>query len=384
VVRIGVAVPPKVRRQLLIAVAIVFFAGIYIGKISSRMPDFEVYQRAGDRAWTAEQLYRADDGHYQFKYLPAFAVAMVPIGMLSEPVAKATWYVCSVALLAGLLTLSLRLLPERRRTDALLVGATIVLLAKFYGHELELGQVNILMAFLIVAAARLMQTGRESAAGLLIAAAVVVKPYAVLFLPYLIVRRKTSSIVTVVVGLVVAFLAPAILYGLDGNAALLKEWWRTVTETTAPNLMDRNNVSAASVFTRSLGPGRPAELLATASVLALLLSAGFVFARRSNLAFPEGLEIGLLLTIMPIVSPQGWDYVFLISTPAVMYLVNYADGLPRSMRIGVTIALLVIAFSIFDLIGRRAYAAVMSWSIITACYVVVIAGLVTLRLRRVA
>jgi hypothetical protein len=75
---------------------------------------------------------------------------------------------------------------------------------------------------------------------------------------------------------------------------------------------------------------------------------------------------------MPIISPEGWDYVFLISTPAVMYLVNYADELPRSTRLGVTIALLVIAFSLFDLMGRRAYTAFMCWSMITACYVIVI------------
>jgi Glycosyltransferase family 87 len=131
-----------------------------------------------------------------------------------------------------------------------------------------------------------MRTGRESGAGLLIASAVVIKSYAVLFVPYLIARRKTASIVPVVIGLGVALLAPAALYGFEGNAALLEDWWRTVTETTAPNLLDRNNVSAAPVFTRSLGPGRHAEALAAASVLALIAAAAFVFVRRSGL-FPK-------------------------------------------------------------------------------------------------
>jgi Glycosyltransferase family 87 len=64
-----------------------------------------------------------------------------------------------------------------------------------------------------------MRTGRESGAGLLIASAVVIKSYAVLFVPYLIARRKTASIVPVVIGLGVALLAPAALYGFEGNAA---------------------------------------------------------------------------------------------------------------------------------------------------------------------
>ena len=37
----------------------------------------------------------------------------------------------------------------------------------------------------------------------------------------------------------------------------------------------------------------------------------------------------LLLTLIPLLSPQGWDYVFLVSTPAIMLLVNYEDRLPR-------------------------------------------------------
>ena len=46
------------------------------------MVDFEVYRTAAARALDAEPLYRADDGHYQFKYLPAFALAMAPFAWI--------------------------------------------------------------------------------------------------------------------------------------------------------------------------------------------------------------------------------------------------------------------------------------------------------------
>lgn len=42
--------------------------------------DFVVYHRAAVRTLDAEPLYRPDDGHYQFKYLPGFALAMTPFG----------------------------------------------------------------------------------------------------------------------------------------------------------------------------------------------------------------------------------------------------------------------------------------------------------------
>jgi hypothetical protein len=109
-----------------------------------------------------------------------------------------------------------------------------------------------------------------------------------------------------------------------------------------------------------------------------------VFVSRARVASPEPLEAALLLTMMPIVSPQGWDYVFLLATPATMLLVNYRTTLPPAMRALVTVALIVIAFSIYDLMGRAAYQQFMRLSLITACYLVVIAGLAALRWRKVA
>lgn len=373
-----------VRRALWILVTVALVSGAFVVKIQHRMSDYEVYRRAAVRVRAAEPLYRPDDGHYQFKYLPAFAVAALPLGLMPDRAARTVWFAASVALLAVLLRLSLAVLPDRRRAAGMLVGATIVLLGKFYAHELELGQVNILMTALVVAAAWEMKRGREAIAGLLIAGAIVVKPYAVLFVPYLAARRRFASLGTAVAALGAALLIPAVVYGFHGNLLLLGDWWRTVSDTTAPNLLDWNNVSALSVFTRWIGPGDTARTLALLTVGILLATAVFVFAYRRRIEFPEGLEIALLLTMMPIISPQGWDYVFLVSTLAVMYLVNYTDALPKPVRVVVIAALLIVAFSIFDLVGRRAYTGFMRLSIIPICYVVEIAALAILRARRVA
>ena len=360
------------------------FAVLYAKKVERRMPDYEVYRRAAARAARAEPLYRPDDGHYQFKYLPAFAVATLPVGLGHERVVRACWFAVTMLLLVVLLRTTVVALPEMRRSRAALIGATFVLLAKFYAHEIELGQVNILMTTLVVLAVVQIRANREIGAGLLIAAAVVVKPVRRPPVPYLAARRRVGSLVGMAIGLGAALMLPALLYGFAGNLQLLGEWWRTVTATTAPNLMDFNNVSAASVFARWLGPGPTAQALATAMVVALLAVAVAVFAMRGRVSVPEPLEVGLLLTLMPLISPQGWDYVFLLSTLAVMSLVNYSDWLPRYIRAPVIAALLIVAFSIFDLIGRPAYQLFMRLSMITICYLVIIGGLVALRARRIA
>jgi hypothetical protein len=266
----------------------------------------------------------------------------------------------------------------------LLIGATFVLLGKFFVHEIDLGNFNLLMAALVVYAAYCMTRGREALAGALVALAIVIKPYAVLFVPYVLARRRLASIASLLVVFGLALILPAAIYGWEGNAKLLSDWWMTVTSSTDRLLDDRNNVSALSVFTRSLGHGGPAPMLALATVVVLLATAALVFFMRGPIASPEGLEIGILLTMIPIISPQGWDYVFLIAAPGVMYLVNYQSKLPHVLRALVIAALLVVAFSIFDVVGRTAYTAVMKYSVIPICYVVQIAGMAALRARRVA
>ena len=83
----------------------------------------------------------------------------------------------------------------------------------------------------------------------------------------------------------------------------------------------------------------------------------------------------MLLTLMPLVSPQGWDYVFLLATPAVALLVNYEDRLPGAWRWAAGVAIAIAAFSLFDVMGRRAYATFMSLSIVTICFLVVVGAL---------
>src|SRR4030095_7675970 len=111
--------------------------GVFCWRVSGDMHDSEVPWTAANRAAAAEPLYRAEDEHYQFKYLPAFAVLAIPLGVMPLPVAKGVWFVGSVAMLIGLLALSVHLLPEQRKRTAFLVASAIVVLAKFYARELD-------------------------------------------------------------------------------------------------------------------------------------------------------------------------------------------------------------------------------------------------------
>jgi arabinofuranan 3-O-arabinosyltransferase len=375
------------RKQIqgtLVACAALAVAAMFAGpRLAHEMTDFGVYWTAALRAADAEPLYRVDDGHYQFKYLPAFAVLAAPLAAMPLATAKTAWFVFSAALLPVLVSVALALVPDRRKPAWFLVTFTAAVMAKFYGHELVLGQVNILFAVVVAAALLGLRGGREAVAGSLIVVAIVIKPYAVLFLPWLLTRRRRASIIAAVFGIGAVLILPVLAYGPSGAVEQHVDWWRTVTDSTAPNLTNNDNVSLAAFFAKWLGAGPLAGALAAMAGVTLLGLAVVVYLRRGNVPFPEGLEGAMLLTCIPLLSPQGWDYVFLVSTPAVLFLFNYGDVLPRGLRLTTYAALALIGLTLYDVMGRAAYGRFMEWSIITICYGVVIWSLVALRLRQV-
>jgi hypothetical protein len=76
--------------------------------------------------------------------------------------------------------------------------------------------------------------------------------------------------------------------------------------------------------------------------------------------------------------------VFLVATPAVMFILNYFAALAKPLRGAAAAALVVIGFTLYDLMGRAAYSKFMMLSAITVCFLVVVAALASLRMRAVA
>jgi len=109
-----------------------------------------------------------------------------------------------------------------------------------------------------------------------------------------------------------------------------------------------------------------------------------VFYARHGVARPDGLEAALLLTLTPLLSPQGWDFVLVVSTPAIVYLANYHDRLPRLLRPMSVAAVAVMGLTLFDLLGRRLLYTLLEMCVLTLAVFVVIASLCALRLRQVA
>jgi hypothetical protein len=356
-------------------------------RVRHEMVDFGVYRQAATRLTQAQPLYQATDGHYQFKYLPAFAILAVPFTWVDEETAKLMWFALSIGALVLLLRLAVRFVPERRRGVGLLATLTFIFMVKFYAHELILGQSNLLFAVLVVAAIGALQVDADATAGALIGAAVCIKPYGLLFAPWLAVQARTDNrraIVAFATVCFVALIAPAAVYGFKGNFQVLADWWRTVSESTAPNLTGADNVSFAAMWAKWIGQGSAARLLAGLSSAAALAAVIDAWWRRQDSGDPLYLEAAALLLLIPLLSPQGWDYVLLLATPAVALIFDRLPELPRGWKAAAWAAIGVMGLTMFDLLGRTMYGRLMSWSVITLAAIGVLICLSKLRRLKLA
>jgi len=363
---------------------VILAAAAYTARIQREMVDFAVYRTAADRAMTGEHLYRESDGHYRFKYLPAFAFAMAPFAKLDPEAAKVIWFALSIGLLSAFVRWSVRSLPERRRTEHALIWLTILFMGKYYVRELDLGQTNVLLGTVLVGALLSAQIDQRGLAGALVAIGVFIKPYAVVLLPWLAVSAGLTGVGVAAIVLALGLGLPAFVYGWTGNLHEIEGWYRTVTESTPSTLVIPENISFATMWSKWIGIGQAANTLAVLTgVLAIAIVAA-AMARRRQVSEPNYLEFGLLMLLVPLLSPQGWDYVLLLATPAVICLIDRLGDMSRPWKWATLTALIILSFSIFDLIGRKLYVALMELSILSVCAVAAMVSLLQLRWKKLA
>jgi hypothetical protein len=353
------------------------------------MVDFAVNYNAAQRLRLGETLYRTSDGHYQFKYMPFSAFLYLPLTLVPLDAAKGVWYAVVVVSTVLVFTLTIRLLrPVRKRALFISLTAALVL-GRYFLREIDLGQINALITTLLLVMilhydSWLHRAGpprEERAAGLSWGLATALKPYALIYLPYFVLKRRWLAVVSGLAVLGLAVLSPALFYGLPGNFRVLGEWRSTLSASTPRLFSAQDNVSIMGFLTKWTSRQQDsflpyAAVLAGLAALVLIL----IYLGRKT-SRPQILEGFLLLALIPLVSPLGWDYTMLSSAPAVMLILSHLDKYPRPARIILYVTFAVIAFSLFDLMGRAFFERFMSLSVITICFMSLIGYVAFLRIK---
>ncbi len=383
---------PGRKRAWLAAGAIVLLAALFWLKGRTAMADFEVNYKAGGRLLAGETLYRTADEHWQFKYSPFSAVVYLPLSFLPLPAAKAVWFFITAVAIAAVVLLSIKIMGRARPPTVLAAGLAAACLARFFLRELELGQINaiitVILLLMVLELGKLRRTGNsvgpEIRAGIYWGLASALKPYAVIFLPYLVLRRRFRALVAGLAVIGGSLVVPAAFYGFRGLQTVLREWYETLSRSTPALFTTQDNVSLLALFSKwTQDPGLSGILFAGATgALALLTLAAVAKGKSVKDQLP--LDAALLLLFIPLLSPLGWDYTFLSAYPAILIVLSLWDRFPGAGRIVLALSFGLIGLALYDVLGRRLYASYMALSIPTLCFLVLAAAMFYLRLEKAA
>lgn len=93
------------------------------------------------------------------------------------------------------------------------------------------------------------------------------------------------------------------------------------------------------------------------------------------------LDGALILTLIPLASPLGWDYTFQMALLAVALIVNSRAAFAKPVQWLLAANFAVVALALYDTMGRVVYGAFMRWSVTTVNFMIVVMALAYLRFR---
>ena len=178
--------------------------------LNAGLSPYESHILASPPIWDGIDRYQ----HSRFLYPPLVATLFQPVADLPYHVAKVAWMIVGLLALFGALLLSMRLVGVRLTEPAAWITWLVALTFHPLLTFLERGQIDSLTLLLLTGGIALLCTRRrEGTAGLLIAAATLLKLHTVLLLPFLVLRRRRRALAGYAIGGVLILILSLIFNG---------------------------------------------------------------------------------------------------------------------------------------------------------------------------
>jgi alpha-1,2-mannosyltransferase len=311
---------------VLVAAAAVYLQHLVYGP-NHGFFDLKVYRGAIGWWLDGRPLYEFTQGRttYGFTYPPFAALCLLPLALLSQQAAAVVLTAAGAALVAaGTWWL---VAPVARRHGwppwfAAAVALPVVVVLEPVRETLGFGQVNLLLAALVVADVVALRRGaRWAGAGIGLATAVKLTP--AVFVLYLVGTRRWRP-ACVAVG---TFLGATLLASAVAPGTSWRYWTSTLWDTSRVGLLDKtSNQSIQGLLARTTDSGK----VLWAALAALVLATALWRAVRAYRSGDELVGVTLVGLAASLVSPISWTHHLVWVVPAALVLVDVAAGTPLS------------------------------------------------------
>jgi Glycosyltransferase family 87 len=357
-------------------IALVLLAAIYYPLFGKGVRGLAFYVQAGQCILSDQPLIACAPG---YSYSPALAALVMPIGFVPAALQELIWY----AICVGSLVVTVRLAEVM--AESLYPGATLgrnllalraVTLGLCAKHILDVLNYEAYDApalAMIMLGVWMLITGREGRSGFWLGAATAVRATPLIYLPYLIVKRRYLAAAVFVVALLAFALLPDFIGALcGGHTEYLRDWVLRVASPAllpghAENLPFWNSWTGPFPDNQSLrglvnrfaqgpisGLSRTLILLAVDAVSALAPAALVLLSPRDNKR--AAIDGAVLLIATLALAPMTSRYHFVFVLPAVALIAAAVLNDPR-MRVAGSLVLaasfILLTGTSNDIVGRR-------------------------------
>ena len=230
-------------RRVVIPVVLIMVVGIWAGKhvrkTSKGGTAFVRWRPQIQALVHGENVYQAglledEDGETDsdaaYPNPPLMAICLYPLTLLPPVVGAVIWFLIKVAMAIGLFMWAIRLASGRGPPmPGWAIAVLLVLALRPFTSDLDHGNVNILIAFLVVLSLWMFAQGRDIWAGVLLALATAFKVTPALLIPYFAWKRQWKLVASAIIGLALFLtVVPGLVLGQSRNIELLGDWYGAV------------------------------------------------------------------------------------------------------------------------------------------------------------
>lgn len=309
--------------------------------------DFRVYYGAGEALLKGDPLYGVAHGLDSgvFKYAPALALFYALFAFLPYSIAASIQFgLIAIAFIDGSIRID-RLVREKlfqqRVAGYLPLFLTALVCVVHLHRELHLGNINMLLLWVLVIALERLLDGRDHAGAVLIGIAILAKPHFVVLLPLLLLFGKYRGLLVSTVVVLLGLLLPALFLGFATNLEVHKSWFAAMAEHNSALIYtggeDYRSVNTIYSFLHRavlkyfMDPSS-VEAYTILGGIAVVFGAFLLWlkSRATLVASLFAMGYFMVLALVPSITLTDTEH-FLLSMPLVAYLVHHLvpSALPR-------------------------------------------------------
>lgn len=281
-------------------------------------------------------VYKRGDGFYQFRYSPFAAFLMMPFGkILHKNISLAIWYILLNFFYLAALLLIVKTLTNKKNAISfhgyLILWVTFLASLRFYFMNIDLGQTDVLVAFLLALFLLAHVKNRPVLCGILLAFILQFKLFFAPVLLYFLITKRIKIVVSALLAFAVFLFIPSYMIGISKNVALIKDWLRILSSSIPSQLLiDKNQSITYALSVLLLKIGTVSNVIRNFSIdpkyLFYAIGGGLTILSYSFMAKMKGVydknkkgnerlfkafEVSMLVIITLLFSPIAWQAHFM-------------------------------------------------------------------------